>query len=57
MKMDKNFSSQINRAEELLSNLEQSLNDDLTKKDISDRTLNLTQEVLLKLKAHHKTGQ
>jgi len=55
--MDKNFSSQINRAEELLSNLEQSLNDDLTKKDISDRTLNLTQEVLLKLKAHHKTGQ
>ncbi len=50
MKMDKNFSSQISRAEELLSNLEQSLNKDLTKQDISNRTLNLTQEVLLKIR-------
>lgn len=50
MKMDKNFSSQISRAEELLNDLEQSLNNDLEKQDISDRTLNLTQEVLLKMR-------
>jgi hypothetical protein len=48
--MDKNFSSQISRAEELLNNLEQSLNEDLSEQDISDRTLNLTQEILLKMR-------
>lgn len=50
MKMDKNFSSQINRAEELLRDLEQSLDNDLEKQNISDKTLNLTQEVLLKMR-------
>ncbi len=42
--------SQFNRAEELLSDLETSAQNDLTQQDVSDRTRNLTQEILAKVR-------
>ncbi len=48
--MDQDIQSQIDRAKELLHELEEACNDDLQSKNISGKTKNLTQEVLLKIR-------
>jgi len=48
--MNQDIQSQIDRAEELLQELENSCNTDLNSQNISDKTKNLTQEVLLKVR-------
>lgn len=48
--MDSDIRSQITRAKELLEELKQSVNSDLLKKEVSDKTRNLTQEILVKMK-------
>jgi len=48
--MDHDIKSQIKRAKELLRDLEESCNTDLKKKSVSERTKNLTQEVLTKMR-------
>lgn len=48
--MDQDFQSQINRAKELLQELESSCDNDLESQSISGKTKNLAQEVLLKIR-------
>lgn len=48
--MNKDIESQIERAKELYKELEEEANSNLKSKEISDRTLNLTQEVILKMR-------
>ena len=48
--MDKDIASQIERAKELFQELENSCNSDLASQKVSDKTKNLTQEVLLKIR-------
>jgi len=48
--MDKDIQSQLDRAKELLQELESACNIDLQAKEVSGKTKNLTQEVLLKIK-------
>jgi len=48
--MDQDISSQIARAKELLEDLETSCKSDLQRKEASERTKNLAQEVLLKMR-------
>jgi len=48
--MDQDIKSQIERAKELLKELEESYNSDLQTKSISEKTKNLTQEVLVKMR-------
>lgn len=48
--MDQDIQSQLDRAKELLQELENACNDDLKSKDVSGKTKNLSQEVLLKVK-------
>ncbi len=48
--MDKDTKSQIERAKELLQELEKSCNNDLSSQNVSEKTKNLTQEVLLKIR-------
>ena len=48
--MDQDFQSQIDRAKELLKELENSCDNDLETQRISGKTKNLTQEVLLKIR-------
>jgi len=47
--MNQEIKSQINRAKELLGELKESCNKDLASKTVSDKTRNLTQEVLVKM--------
>ncbi len=47
----RDIESQIDRAEELLKELEDSAKDDLNTKTISEKTRNLTQEVLVKMRS------
>lgn len=48
--MDQDLQFQIDRAKELLQELENACNTDLQAKDVSGKTRNLSQEVLLKVK-------
>lgn len=48
--MDQDIKSQIERAKELLQELEESCNSDLKSKSVSEKTKNLTQEVLTKMR-------
>jgi len=48
--MDQDIQSQLDRAKELLQELENACNTDLQAKDVSGKTKNLSQEVLLKVK-------
>ncbi|MBU1036889.1 hypothetical protein KKF32_02540 [Patescibacteria group bacterium] len=48
--MDQDTQSQIDRAKELLQELEKAYNDELQAKNVSGKTKNLSQEVLLKVK-------
>jgi hypothetical protein len=48
--MDKAIQSQLDRAKELLRDLEGACNTDLQAKDVSGKTKNLSQEVLLKIR-------
>ncbi len=48
--MDQDFQSQLDRAKELLQALEKACDDDLRAKDVSGKTKNLSQEVLLKVR-------
>lgn len=48
--MDQDIQSQLDRARELLKDLEKTCNDDLKAKDVSGKTKNLLQEVLLKIR-------
>ena len=48
--MDQDIQSQLDRAKELLQELESACNTDLRAKDISGKTKNLSQEVLLKIR-------
>lgn len=48
--MDQDIQSQLERAKELLQELEKACNDDLRAKNVSGKTKNLSQEVLLKVK-------
>jgi len=48
--MDQDIQSQLDRAKELLQDLEKACNDDLQAKNVSGKTKNLSQEVLLKIK-------
>jgi hypothetical protein len=48
--MDQDIQSQLDRAKELLQELESTCNIDLQAKEVSGKTKNLTQEVLLKIK-------
>lgn len=48
--MDQDIQSQLNRAKELLQELENSCNNDLNLQNISEKTKNLTQEVLSKIR-------
>lgn len=48
--MDQDIQSQLDRAKELLQELESACNSDLRAKDISGKTKNLSQEVLLKIR-------
>lgn len=48
--MDQDIQSQLDRAKELLRDMEKACNDDLQAKDVSGKTKNLSQEVLLKIK-------
>jgi hypothetical protein len=49
--MDRNFQSQFDRANELLLDLHNSYNADLTSKVVSERTKNLSQEIMVKIKS------
>lgn len=49
--MDKNIQSQINRAKELKKELDESSKFDLRSHRISDKTKNLTQEILVKIRS------
>lgn len=46
----RDIESQIERAEELLEELEDSAKEDLTQKNVSEKTRNLTQEILVKMR-------
>lgn len=48
--MEKSIQSQLDRAKELLQELEKSCNVDLESQNVSEKTKNLTQEVLLKIR-------
>lgn len=48
--MDKDIQSQLDRAKELLRELEDACNTDLQAKDVSGKTKNLSQEALLKIR-------
>lgn len=48
--MDQDVQSQLDRAKELLQDLENACNTDLRAKDVSGKTKNLSQEVLLKIR-------
>jgi len=48
--MDQDIESQLDRAKELLQELEIACNNDLRTKDVSGKTKNLSQEVLLKIR-------
>lgn len=48
--MDQDFQSQLDRAKELLQALEKACDGDLRAKDVSGKTKNLSQEVLLKVR-------
>lgn len=48
--MDDNIQSQIDRAKELLRELEKTCKDDLVAKNVSGKTRNISQEVLLKIR-------
>ena len=48
--MDHDIQSQLDRAKELLKELEKACADDLTAKNVSGKTRNLSQEVLLKVR-------
>lgn len=48
--MDQDIQSQLDRAKELLQELENACNTDLQAKDVSGKTKNLAQEVLLKVR-------
>lgn len=48
--MDQDIQSQLDRAKELLQELERACNTDLQAKDVSGKTKNLSQEVLLKIR-------
>lgn len=48
--MDQDIQSQLDRAKELLQELENACNADLQAKDVSGKTKNLSQEVLLKIR-------
>lgn len=48
--MDQDFQSQLDRAKELLHELEEACNDDLRAKNVSGRTKELSHEVLLKIR-------
>lgn len=48
--MDQDIQSQIDRANELLQELEKACNNDLQAKNVSGKTKNLSQEILLKIK-------
>jgi hypothetical protein len=48
--MDKDIQSQLDRAKELLQDLGKACNDDLQAKNVSGKTRNLSQEVLLKIR-------
>lgn len=48
--MDQDIQSQLDRARELLQELESACNTDLQNKDVSGKTKNLSQEILLKMK-------
>ena len=48
--MDQDIQSQLDRAKELLQALEKACDDDLRAKDVSGKTKNLSQEVLLKVR-------
>lgn len=48
--MDQDFQSQIDRANELLKELEEACNDDLKAQNVSGKTKNLSQEVLTKIR-------
>jgi len=50
MIMDQDIQSQLDRAKELLQALEKACDDDLRAKDVSGKTKNLSQEVLLKVR-------
>ena len=47
----RDIESQIDRAEELLKELEGSAKEDLNKKKVSEKTRNLTQEILVKMRS------
>jgi len=48
--MDDDIKSQLERAKELMQELEKACNDDLQAKNVSGKTKNLSQEVLLKIR-------
>jgi hypothetical protein len=48
--MDQDIQSQLDRAKELMQDLEMACNVDLQEKNVSEKTKNLTQEVLLKIR-------
>jgi len=48
--MDQSIQSQLDRAKELLQDLEKSCNVDLESQNVSEKTKNLTQEILLKIR-------
>ncbi len=48
--MNQDIQSQLDRAKELLQDLEKACNNDLQAKDVSGKTKNLSQEVLLKVR-------
>src|SRR3989338_158507 len=48
--MDEDIQSQLERAKELLQELEKTCNSDLQAKNVSGKTKNLAQEVLLKIR-------
>ena len=49
--MDQDIESQMDRAKELLQELTESCNSDLHNKTVSDKTKNLTQEILVKMRS------
>ncbi len=51
MNMNQEIQSQIDRAKELLTELKQACNQDLHNQTISEKTKNLTQEVLVKMRS------
>ena len=57
MIMDQDIQSQLDRAKELLQALEKACDDDLRAKDVSGKTKNLSQEVLLKVIISENSGE